>query len=106
MVSRFAVSHKNCPSDVLDEVIRREINEVSCYAAQNQNCSPETLAEILKGGNNNLISECAAFNSNCSPKARIDWLEKTGKLTKYDPGKFELEHNEEDKDIKALEKLL
>ena len=106
-VSRHAANNPNCPPKTLAEVLRRGQNDqVSIYAAQNPNCPSEALAEILRRGKYDGVSYHAAKNPNCPPKERIEWYEATGKLTKYDPEKHELEHSEEDKDLEELRKLM
>ena len=106
-ISWNAASNPNCHPEVLAEVLRRERNDhVSRYAAMNPNCPSEVLAEVLKRGKNKGVPYFAAMNINCPPKERIEWLEATGRLTKYNPEIHELEHNEEDKDLEELRKLM
>ena len=66
----------------------------------------ELLKWILMRGEDDRFSWAAAMNMNCPYKESFKWLEKMGKFTKYDPEKFELEHNEKDKDLEELRKLL
>ena len=110
-VSLYAAKNPNCSSEALGEVLRRGRNDwVSRHAANNPNCPSEALSEVLrrgiKGGVKGVVSYFAAMNPNCPPKERIEWLEANGKLTKYDPERFELEHDNEDKDLEELKKLL
>ena len=110
-ISWNAASNRNCPPEVLAEILRKEKDDyVSRHAAQNPNCPSEALGEVLrrgiKGGVKGGVSYFAAMNINCPPKERIEWLEATGRLTKYDPERFELEHDNEDKDLEELKKLL
>ena len=106
-VSYYAAANPRCPSEALVEVLRREkLDMVSQSAAENPNCPPEILSEILRKGRDDEVSYSAAMNINCPYKERFEWLERMGKLTKYDPEKFELEHNEEDKDLEELRKLM
>ena len=90
---------------IKDHRLAKIIND-GMWAAYNPNCPSEVLVEVLKRGNDDEVSRYAASNQNCPPKARLEWYEATGQLTKYDPEKFELEHNEEDKDLDELRKLM
>ena len=107
IISWNAAKNPNCPPEALDEVLRKgEDNNVSWHAARNPNASPDVLEEILMKGVKNLVSLHASQNPNCPLKAKFEWLEATNQLTKYDPEKFELEHDEEDKDLEELRKLM
>ena len=102
-----AASNPSCPPEVLTEVLRRgNDNWVTCDAASNPNCPLEALSEVLKRGKNDEVSKHAAMNMNCPYEESFKWLEKMGKLTKYDPEIHELEHNGEDRDLEELRKLL
>jgi hypothetical protein len=49
---------------------------VSCNAARNKNCPSEILEKVLKRGNNDNVSYYASRNRNC-PKAAIKKWRKT-----------------------------
>ena len=110
-VSQNAAANPNCPPEALSEVIRSgirdgKLNFLIGVAARNPNCPPELLKEILRRGERDFVSSCAAENLNCPPREKIEWLEATGQLTKYDPEKFELEKVPEDKDLEELRRLM
>ena len=105
--SKLAARNPNCPPEVLTKILRRwKDDDVSIFASINPSCPSEVLAEVLRRGRNDGVSCHAVNNSNCPPQARLDWLEVTGKLTKYDPDRFELEKVPEDKDLEELRKLM
>jgi len=68
---------------------------------------PKILIDILREGNNNLVSYWASRNPNCPPEVKINWMMKTGKIGKEDPKKhiIEYENNKED-DFQDLKDLL
>ena len=71
-----------CPGEVLAEVLRRgENNMISCRAAGHKNCPPEALVEVLKRGKNDLVSKWAFDNKNCPSKARSEWIKAIMQLT-------------------------
>jgi len=69
---------------------------------------PEILADILRRGENDWVSWCAAVkNPNCPPEIKIKWMKKYGLIKKEDPSKhiIEYENNKED-DFQDLKDLL
>ena len=101
------IAIKTKDPEILSEILRKGNDDmISRHAVRNHSCPPEILTEILKRGKNNNVSWHASKNPNCPPKARLDWLEKTNQLTKYDPEIHELEKVPEDKDLEELKKLL
>lgn len=71
-------------------VLERENDDwVSCRAALNLNCSPETLKMVLERRNDDEVSRNAAENPNCPPDAKIKWMMKVGKITRFNSNKHE-----------------
>ena len=67
------------------------------------------MAEVLRRGNNDLVSRYAAENPNTPPKALIDWMRATGKIGKEDPKRHIIEYDskeEVDEDLEKLKKLI
>jgi len=84
-VSQFAAQNTDCPPEMLEEILRREKEHdtVAYYAAINPSCPPEMLAEILRRGGNDGVSESAAQNPNCPPEILAEVLRR-GKDRIYD----------------------
>jgi len=84
---------------ILTDILKRGNNcLVSLNAASNPNCPSEALVEVLKRGNNDGVSYWAIKNPNCPPEAIIKWMYLIGKIVKEDPSKhiIEYENNKED----------
>ena len=50
--------------------------------ASNPNCPPELLAEVLRRGKDDYVSQNAAYNPNCPPEDKYNWLVKINRLSK------------------------
>ena len=86
------IRHLNCPSKVLTNVYKRNMKDDFLLGVlENPNCPVEILKEILGVEKDDFTSYLASLNPSCPPKAKIEWLEATGPLTKYDPEINELE---------------
>ena len=108
-VSKHAAHNINCPSYLLEMVLKRGIdNAVSWIAAKNPNCPVQALEMILKRGKDDWASYNAVQNPNCPLKAKINWMQATGKIGKEDPSKHIIEREEvkEDEDLKKLRALI
>ena len=68
-VSWSAAENPNCPPEALSDVLKRGNDDyVSRLAAENPHCPPETLSEVLKRGKDDYVSCDAARNPNCPKK--------------------------------------
>ena len=94
---------------ILTEILRKgEDDLVSWNAARNPNCPIEILLEILKRGKEDWLSYNAAFyNPNCPDEAKIKWMQVTGQIGKEDPKKHIIEYeNIKEDDFQDLKDLL
>lgn len=74
-IAYCAAQNPNCPPEALAEVLKRGQNDiVSRLAASNPNCPPEALEMILNKGINDDVSYYAANNPNCPEKTKTDWM--------------------------------
>lgn len=63
--------------DFIKDIIRKEKNDqLTIWAITHPNCPPEILAEVLKRGNNDEISRNAASHPNCPPEALVHVLKR------------------------------
>ena len=86
-------------------------NLITPEIANDPNTNPEILKKILEQGNNDWVSYYASENPNCPLKARITWMQLTGRIGKEDPSKHiiereEIKEDEEDEDLKKLRALI
>jgi hypothetical protein len=80
------VAKNTTDHEILAEILRRGNNDyVSWCAASNSNCPPEMLAEVLRRGKDDVVSHNAASNPNCPPEILSEVLrrEKDDRVSWY-----------------------
>ena len=103
----LAVINRNCPLEILVEILKRGTDNYSQYAARNPICPSEILVEVLERGKNDLVSYWASINPNCPIEAKINWMMKTGRILKEDPSKHIIEYEKiKEDDFQDLKDLL
>jgi len=74
------------------------------------NNTPEALAEVLRRGKDDVVSDCAAKNANCPPRAAMEWRIVTGKIQREDPNDPDIiiEYDEQpvDEDLEKFRKMI
>ena len=109
MVSYYAVSNNNCPSDALRMILEKGNDDfVSRFAAVNQNCPSDALRMVLERGNNDRVSWIAAKNLSCPPDSSIRWKIKVGLIqTEAPEHKIQYVNKpRDDSDLKKLQELI
>jgi len=62
---------------ILTEILKEgNDNLLSWYAVENPNCPPEALVEVLKRGEDDDLSRYAVENPNCPPEALVEVLKR------------------------------
>lgn len=64
---------------------------------KNKNCPPDILKQIIDNPRNSIIKSIANNNENCPPDSKIKYLKDMGRIEKEDPSKHILEDIKEDK---------
>jgi len=82
-------------------------NAQSQIAAQDPNCPPQALAGVLARGKDDLVSRIAFKNSKCPLKAKIKWMQDTGKIGKEDPTKHIIDYEgKQEQDLQKLRDMI
>jgi len=106
----MAIRNPSCPIHIINEILKtKNFNDWKFrFAVENPNCPPHELEEVLKRGINDDVSWVAANNPNCPIKAKIRWMQATGRIEKEDPSKHIIEREEikEDPDLQKLRALI